>query len=54
MELTIAFGGEVRWRMPIGPALEWLMAALQSNGNDPVAAQAALRAALDSVQRRIA
>lgn len=54
MELTIAFSGEVRYRLPIDAALEWMASALAHNGGDPVQAQAALRQALDSVQRRIA
>lgn len=54
IELTIAFGGDVKWRMPIEKALEWLCAALESNGNDPIAARSALLKALDAVQRRIA
>lgn len=54
MELTIAFSGEVKFRLPIDAALEWMASALAHNGNDPSKAQAALRKALDAVQRRIA
>lgn len=53
MDLTISVRDEVRFRLPLRDALEWMSAALAANGNDAGAAHAALCKALDAYQRAV-
>ena len=54
MELTIAFAGEVRYRLPLHEALAWMASAMTRHGGDEAKVCADMLKALDAVQRRIA